>query len=72
MYCIVLGIDLTKKALWKRFLNEDLKQRFLLNVYINISDLFFASAMHKLRKTLENSILYFAVGLSRVCLPYYA
>ena len=66
MYCIVLGIDLTKKALWKRFLNEDLKQRFLLNVYINISYLFFDSAMHKLCKTLENSILYFAVGISRV------
>ena len=60
-----------KKASWKQLLNEELKRWFLLNVYVNVSDLFFDFAVHKLCRTLENSILHFAVGISRFCFLYY-
>ena len=73
MQCIFLVlITLAKKSLLKRFLNEELKQMFLLNVYINISDLFFDFGVHKFCRTLENSILHFVVGISRAFFLYYS
>ena len=70
VYILVL-ITLIKKASWKRFLNEELKQRFLLNVYINVLDLFFDFAVHKLCRTLEKLILHFEVSISRFWFLYY-
>ena len=50
---------------------EELKQSFLLNVYINVSDLLFVFAVHKLCRTAENSILHFVVGISHICCIIY-
>ena len=36
-----------------------------------MSDFCFDFAVHKLCRTLENSILHFVVGISRVCFLYY-
>ena len=44
----------------KRPLNEKLKQQFLLNLYENVSDLFFDFAVHKFCRALENLILQLA------------
>ena len=57
--------NFNQKASLKRLLKEELKQWFLLNVYVNVSDLFIDFAVHKLCRTLENAILHFAVGISR-------
>ena len=62
-------MTLAKKASWKWLLNEDLKQRFPLNVYIDVSDLFFDFAMHKLCRTLENLILHFVDGIIIILFP---
>ena len=59
---VFFSVTLTKQAYQKRLLNEELKQWFLLNVYVNVSDLFFDFA-HKFCKTLENLTLHFVVGI---------
>ena len=56
----LVQLTLTKQASQKRLLNEELKQWFLLNVYVNVSICFFA---HKLLGTLENLTLHFVVGI---------
>ena len=63
----LIFITLTGKVSWKQFLNEESRRRLLLNVWINIWDLIFDFAVYKLCRTLENSILHFVAGTSRVC-----
>ena len=61
MYFIV-QLTLSKEASYKRLLNEELKQWFLLNVHVDVSDLLF-DFVHKVCRTLENLVFHFVVGI---------
>ena len=58
--------NVNQKSFLEQLLKEELNQWFLLNVYSNVSDLFFDFAVRKLCRALKNSILHFVVDISRI------